>query len=392
MHKVLYIVPQTTTFAGMERVIDSICGELAAQYRDTFHIHVLYTTAYEQIVDAERNYTKIIRAQPGRLNLIRNVRKLLAAENYSLVVIPQVEPTALFWFCLIGLRRPFAMHLHGNPRLEKRSRKASIMFFLMRWIVLERLAIVFGTSPRQLAAFREDYTSDREHVWVPNPARRFDPVEPVARPADDPVRFVSVGRFAFQKGQDILIRIFAEFLKQRPNARLSLVGYGTDEELLKALIKELALECKVSLDHYPDSPAIPLAGSDVFLSGARWEGWSLAICEALRFGLPVIAFDCEFGPSDIIIDDRIGELVAIGDNASFLQAMIRYHDTIEAERRHADFRRRHVDKFSIENVVHEHAAALTAGIASSAKQPDRPWWRRPFLRLSPRVSAPQRLP
>jgi glycosyltransferase involved in cell wall biosynthesis len=392
MHKVLYIVPQTTTFAGMERVIDSICDELAAQYRDTFSIHVLYTTAYAQIVDAERNYTKVIRAQPGRANLIRNVRNLLASENYSLIVIPQVEPTALFWFCMIGLRRPFAMHLHGNPRLEKRSRKAAVMFFLMRWIVLARLAIVFGTSPRQLAAFAQDYPSDRGHVWVPNPARRFEPVVAEARPVDDPVRFVCVGRFAFQKGQDILIRIFAELLKLRPNARLSLVGYGTDEELLKALIRELALEGKVSLDHHPDSPAVPLANSDVFLSGARWEGWSLAICEALRFGLPVIAFDCEFGPSDIIVDDRIGQLVAIGDNASFLQAMVRYHDTIAAERRHADFRKRYVEKFSIENVVHEHAAALTAGIAAAARHANRSWWRRPMSRFFAGTPTPQRLP
>lgn len=358
--RILYIVPPTRSFAGIERVTDSICSALAVQYERELDVSVLYTSAFEQIVGKQRPYNAILSFSSGRLDLLRRIRRAVAEGRFDLVVVPQVEATALFWFCCLGITRHFILYLHGNPRLERRSLKASLLFQLMRLLVLPRLTRVFGTSPRQLEAFMADYPSAVEHVWVPNPVRSFDGPARAEREASRPVRFVTVGRFAYQKGYDILLRAFAAFCEERKGAQLSLVGYGDDEPMIRALIDELDLGAQVTIEHRPDSPAIPLSCSDIYLSGARWEGWSLAICEALRFGLPVIAFDCEFGPSDIIVDGRIGCLVPLGDMAGFVEAMVHYHDHVVAERRHAEYRAGYIDRFSLDKVVHAHARALLA--------------------------------
>jgi glycosyltransferase involved in cell wall biosynthesis len=42
---------------------------------------------------------------------------------------------------------------------------------------------------------------------------------------------------------------------------------------------------------------------------SRWEGFGVALVEALQFGLPLLAANCDFGPADIITDPRIGDLV-----------------------------------------------------------------------------------
>jgi len=359
--KVLYIVPPTRSFAGIERVTDSICSALATEYQSDLDVSVLYTSPFEQIVGQPRPYHVILSFSDGRLDLLRRVRKTIAGGRFDLVVVPQVEATAVFWLACLGIRRRFILYLHGNPRLERRSFKASALFEVMRLLVLPRLARVFGTSPRQLDAFRSDYPSKVEHVWVANPVRSFDAPVPVPAPAiGRPVRFVTVGRFAYQKGYDILLRAFAAFCEKRGDAELALVGYGEEEPAIRSLIDELGLAGRVTIQHYPDSPAIPLSNSDVYLSGARWEGWSLAICEALRFGLPVVAFDCEFGPSDIIVDDRLGRLVPLGDTAGFVKAMVHYHDHVVSERRHAQYRIDYIDRFSLDKVVHAHARALLA--------------------------------
>lgn len=366
--RVLYIVPPTRSFAGIERVTDSIGSALATEYKGDLDISVLYTSPFEQIVGQPRPYEVILSFSGGRLDLLRRVRKTIAGGRFDLVVVPQVEPTAVFWLACLGIRRRFILYLHGNPRLERRSFKASLLFEAMRFLVLPRLARVFGTSPRQLDAFRSDYPSKVEHVWVPNPVRSFDTPVPVPAPAiGRPIRFVTVGRFAYQKGYDILLHAFAAFCEKRGDAELALVGYGEEEPAICALIDELGLAGRVTIEHYPDSPAIPLSNSDVYLSGARWEGWSLAICEALRFGLPVVAFDCEFGPSDIIADDRLGRLVPLGDMAGFVMAMVHYHDHVVSERRHAQYRVDYIDRFSLDKVVHAHARALLA--ADGRSQP-----------------------
>ena len=202
---------------------------------------------------------------------------------------------------------------------------------------------------------------------MPNPVRTFDDADQ-QRPPGEGVTFVKVGRFAYQKGHDILLRAFAQVHAARGQARLVLVGYGADEPALRAQITALGLDEAVRIAYLPHSPGPALAAADVYVSASRWEGWSLAICEALRFGLPVVATDCEFGPSDILTDPRLGRLTSPGDEAALAAGMIHYCDHLEEARADAAFRRAYVQRFDAGAVVHVHAEAL----AAAARRPARP--------------------
>lgn len=364
--KVLYVQPATKFYAGIERVVDEIGAELASRYGGTLDIDVVYLSRFKNYEIRDRPYTYIQMETEGRWDLICNLRKAIGAKPYDLVVVPQIEPTVIAWFSCLGLGRTFAMHLHGNPKLEKSHLKAKVLFAIMRTVVLGRLGGVFGTSPKQLESFKEMFPSDVPHFWTPNPVRRFDMEEAPAVRDEGVVTFVKVGRFAYQKGQDILIDAFAKLHEQRKNVRLKIVGYGAGEADLRAQIARLGLQDVVAIEHHPNNPQVPLSQSDVYVSTARWEGWSLAICEALRFGLPVVSTDCEFGPSDILIDGRLGRLVPLPGGDALVEAMLHYCDNIEAERAHAEYRKDYIDRFSSDQVVRVHAEALSS---SAGQQP-----------------------
>jgi glycosyltransferase involved in cell wall biosynthesis len=364
--KVLYILPPTRSYAGIERVIDEICSEIAGRYGGEIDLDVLYTSAYKGANDHPA-YNKIQHCVRGRLDLMRTVRRVARRKDYQLVVVPQVESTVLYWLSCLGTGKKFVLYLHGNPRCEMSHLKAKIMFFVMRTVVLRRLAAVFGTSPKQLRSFRALFPHRAPHFWVPNPVRTFDDADQ-QRPPGEGVTFVKVGRFAYQKGHDILLRAFAQVHAARGQARLVLVGYGADEPALRAQITALGLDEAVRIAYLPHSPGPALAAADVYVSASRWEGWSLAICEALRFGLPVVATDCEFGPSDILTDPRLGRLTPPGDEAALAAGMIHYCDHLEEARADAAFRRAYVQRFDAGAVVHVHAEAL----AAAARRPARP--------------------
>jgi glycosyltransferase involved in cell wall biosynthesis len=362
--RLLYIVPGTRTFAGIERVVDEIAAALAQTYDTEFEVDVLYTSRFENHEIGERPYHVIRTAPTSRRALFRTVRSVVRRKQYDLVVVPQIEATTMFWIACFGLQSKFVLHLHGNPRRERSHIKARILFRLMNTVVLPHLAGVFGTSPRQLASFKLMFPSYLPHFWVPNPVRRFEAAPSVTAQSDSGhVTFVSVGRFAYQKGQDLLLAAFAKFYEQRRDVKLRVVGYGSEEAGLRRQIDELGLNAAVSIEHYPENPEVPLANSDVFICTSRWEGWSLAICEALRFGLPVISTDCEFGPSDILTDKRLGRLVPDGEVSEvvdgLVQAMLYYYENLSSERELAEFRRSYIERFSVDQVVHVHAAALS---------------------------------
>jgi glycosyltransferase involved in cell wall biosynthesis len=360
--RILYVQPGTSIFAGIERVVDTICTELVKSYAAEFDIDVLRITQHKNYPAEPRLYKSVFRPVTSRFDLMRIFRDVARSKRYDLVVIPQIEPAVVFWFARLGHRQRIAMHLHGNPRREATNFKSKIKFFLFRHLVLSKVTSIFGTSPRQLREFGSDFHCGRPMYWVPNPVRRFDP------PGDDLTRdptvvtFVNVGRYEFQKGQDILVRAFAKLHARRENVRLNLVGHGSDKEALAEQINSLGLSSVIRLAHYPDNPQRALYTSDIFVATSRWEGWSLAICEALRCGLPVISTDCEFGPSDILVDQRLGRLVQPGDEEGLINAMAYYCDNIEHERSFSSFRMENIDQYSAENVVHVHADAIRRSV------------------------------
>jgi glycosyltransferase involved in cell wall biosynthesis len=370
--KVLYVLPPTKTFAGIERVVDEVGAEIARNCKD-IEVDVLFTTNYPD-VPRNREYNRLLELASGRIELLMRIRRSIERKDYDLVIVPQVEATVLIWLACAGLGRRFVLHLHGNPAFERGHFKAKVLFFLMRTLLVRRLAGVLGTSPRQLEAFRRSFPNPAPHFWVPNPVRRFDGAARAWR-EPTPITFVKVGRFSYQKGHDLLLRAFARVCETRKDVRLLLVGYGVEEPNLRAQISALGLEDAVRIEHQPHDPSPALETADVYVSASRWEGWSLAICEALRFGLPVVATDCDFGPSDILVDARLGRLTPPQDERALADAMLYYCDNLRAEQDFADFRKAYVERFDASKVVHAHAEALRA-ISRARRSPTRVRERR----------------
>jgi glycosyltransferase involved in cell wall biosynthesis len=362
--KILYIQQHTRSFAGVEHVIDTVCSEISKKYGAIFDIDVLYTSSHANRPPGKPSYHEIECLTHGRFDLMRTCRRVVKSKDYALVIIPQIEPAVIVMMACLGIRRNFAVYLHGNPQRERSHWKAKLLFFIMKAYFLRRLSNVFGTSPRQLESFNTMFRSRVHHTWLPNPVRRFEMAERKQQGDQGSVTFINVGRFDYQKGQDILISAFYELTKTHRNVKLKVVGYGATEANLREMVDKLNLQSVVSFEYFPDSPAPALIESDVYISTSRWEGWSLAICEALRFGLPVISTNCDFGPSDILVDSRLGKLIEEGAIKQLAAAMSYYADHLDDEMAHADYRKNYIGRFDVDRVVVEHANALLAATTS----------------------------
>ncbi|MCR5294933.1 MAG: glycosyltransferase [Lachnospiraceae bacterium] len=115
-----------------------------------------------------------------------------------------------------------------------------------------------------------------------------------------------VGRFSEQKNHPFLLKIFREILKERPEARLLLVGKGEREEEIRALCASYRIEDSVIFAGSTDDSAPFYSAFDVFVMPSLYEGLPLAGIEAQASGLPCIFSDA--------IDSRI----RITDRAALL--------------------------------------------------------------------------
>lgn len=100
-----------------------------------------------------------------------------------------------------------------------------------------------------------------------------------------------IGRFNQQKNHKFLIEVFAEVLKQKPNALLMLVGDGEKKNEIKEQIKALGIEESVIFTGIrSDVPAL-LSAMDVFVFPSFYEGMPNTVIEAQATGLPCVIAD-----------------------------------------------------------------------------------------------------
>lgn len=129
-------------------------------------------------------------------------------------------------------------------------------------------------------------------------------------------RAIAVGRLDWQKGFDRLIEVWQLVNRRHPDWHLDIYGSGVLESELRKAIAD-AQPCNADIHPFTPDISACYAESSVYLMTSRFEGFGLVLLEAMKHGLPCVAFDCRYGPADIIADGRSGYIVADGDIKSF---------------------------------------------------------------------------
>lgn len=134
---------------------------------------------------------------------------------------------------------------------------------------------------------------------------------------------VSVGRFAAQKNQAMLINAFAEFHKVHPEYQLVIYGqdYGKKQELEKLIVEKRLIGVIHLLDPVEHLHEM-IVDAAMFVLTSYYEGFPNALAEASALGVPCISTECKSGgPSYILREGKAGVLVPNNDVGALTKAM-----------------------------------------------------------------------
>ncbi|MEJ7645111.1 MAG: glycosyltransferase [Chryseolinea sp.] len=122
-------------------------------------------------------------------------------------------------------------------------------------------------------------------------------------------------RLSRQKNLSTLLSIFSH-LRGSEKVKLVIVGDGELRDSLIEFSRKLGLTIWTVWDKnimtassdvfflgHHDNPLKYLKHADLYVMTSLWEGFPLALCEAIIVGLPVIAADCHTGPREILLPD-----------------------------------------------------------------------------------------
>lgn len=171
-----------------------------------------------------------------------------------------------------------------------------------------------------VALSKTDYVRLRKNgcnsFYIPNP-NSFSDVNICTGTYNRKKNIIMVGRIDYLKGQDRLLKIWSFLANANPDWKLVLVGDGNNIDNILILIENYKLKDRVEIICQSKDIRSLLLQSSIFAFTSRSESFGMVILEAFSCGLPVVSFDCENGPRDLIDNYYNGFLIPDDDYSLF---------------------------------------------------------------------------
>lgn len=159
---------------------------------------------------------------------------------------------------------------------------------------------------------------------IPNPVLpppQADFVDMQLKRGHEGLTIVGMGRLVPQKGFDLLIEAFSQIADGLREWRLVILGEGPLRRELEDLAIHSGFASRIYFTGIVSRPDIYLRQADLFVLPSRFEGFPMALCEAMACGLPVVSADCLTGPREIVRPGIDGLLVEPENSMALAQAM-----------------------------------------------------------------------
>ncbi|MGN5059031.1 glycosyltransferase family 4 protein [Aeromonas caviae] len=312
MKKICFFVGNLNQAGGTERVSLVIASELQAR---GYQIHMLSLQCgdnpFFELADGIQVSQLFTTAGRGSLRLPLAILKLRRyLQQHQIDILIDVESMLALYAlpAVLGLniRHICWEHFNYSVDLGKASRR------LARKLAARFADDVVTLTERDKQLWVANTKCTANIVSIPNPVTIILPTEINLHKAK---LFLAVGRLTYQKGFDLLLQAWAQVAPLHPDWRLRIVGDGEDKAMLEQLRRDLNIEASTELLPKTNNIAAHYQQAAFFVMSSRFEGLPLVLIEAQAYGLPIVSFNCDTGPAEIIKHGETGWLCEAGDVA-----------------------------------------------------------------------------
>lgn len=262
------------------------------------------------------------------ISLIKNIRTVVKKESPDVVF-----SSVLFISNKLLLLRPFFPKIKFIVRCENYFYTFNPrQQFLIKTLYPFADAIIAQTKEMRDELINEAHiNADKVHT-LENPIDKSyidNKISLSSSPYDcsDKIRFAASGRFAYQKGFDLLVEAFNIVHQSVPDAELYIIGHKdgvckSEYEKVEKIIQRYELENYIHCVGFQTNPYSYIKYADCFVLSSRWEGLPNVLIEALYLGTPAAAFACIPIIERIVNDGINGYVVKAEDVNGLASAML----------------------------------------------------------------------
>lgn len=311
MKNICFLIGNINHSGGTERVTTIIANELAKKNK-VFILSLSDGTKpfFEQDISIvnENLFAEPVSMRKYFISAVSKIRKYLINNKIdTLIVVDSISCVFTVPAC-VGLNINHICWEHFNLKVNLDSTFRS----LGRWMAAKWCDRVVTLTERDKTFWDKKFNlgSTNKVLAIANPS----PYElQDHHPSLDNKNILCVGRLTYQKGFDLLILTWAKTVEQLPGWKITIVGSGEDEQTLKQMALDLNVSDTIVFAGQQKNMDLFYRKASFFCMSSRFEGLPMVLLEAQSYGLPIVSFDCDTGPAELIDNEINGYLVKNND-------------------------------------------------------------------------------
>ncbi len=270
-------------------VLDEACVPPEGLYSDKIIFHSIRMSRLRSLSSIPL-LGRILRFFYFRIKLLAFYREI--KPDIIVCTMPRLEPMSILWLTKCIAR---VQEFHGwyNNTKTLSSSEEKEMRNRMKYYQMVALTKREANHIQQLLR--------QECLHIPNATF----LQPTSFSDCTNKRVLIIARLVQGKGIASILKNWIEVQKKHPDWELYIVGDGPEKEKLEQEKTEYGLQT-VHICPYTLHLATEYLKSSFFLLPSVSEGWPLVVVESMSYGVPVIAYDCPCGPSEIIQNGEDG--------------------------------------------------------------------------------------
>lgn len=353
--KIAFMVSNLCSFGGTERVTSMLSKELAKYYE--CHVLTVWKDgdfAYQIDPDVKvfNLYDKHYRLRRVIFGAVKEFKKYIEKEKIEIVIAvgrnTSIIPILLKALCKIKLI--YCEHNSINRyRFDKMSAIKMLHRYCLQYGINLLSDMVVTLTEKDLRYYQQKKI---------NCCAIYNFVEDkLLQSAGDAYNaesnsIVTVANFCFQKGFEYLIEVAYAVLKEHSDWRWYIYGKG-DEIYKDSIVKRINKMniTNIVIAGYSNDMYNEYRKHAIYVMTSRFEGLPMVLLEAKANGLPIVSFDIQTGPSDIVRDGIDGFLIKPFDTVDMSKKICELIESRELRQTFSNASRGNLSKFSKDKIV-----------------------------------------
>jgi len=322
--KLLYIVPNINNEGGVARVISIKANYLIEKLGHEVHILTQNEGFSPLFYPFNANITFHDMILKGNFfqffnSFAKTLKNTIKAIQPDIIVVCDNGLKAYSIPFILKNKVPLILEMHSSKFIEEREIKKNVFTKVVSNCIQVFKKIGIKNYDRFVVETSESISewNINNTIVIPNPL--WFTSEKTSNLESKKV--IAVGRHTYEKGFDRMLQIWKKVVEKHPDWTLDIYGKSSENIDLRLLAKNLNVSDNVIFYEPVQNINEKYLEASFYLMTSRFEGFGMALIEAMASGLPCIAYDCPCGPRAIISQNEDGFLIENDNELDYVKAV-----------------------------------------------------------------------